>query len=76
LEVAKVLRPNYKPLEITLIKKDKTKNDLRNDLKISPTTIAKLAKNEFISLQVLANICEYLNCTIEDVVTFEDAEGI
>lgn len=69
-----MLKPSYKPLEITLIYKDKTKNNLRNDLKLSPSTIAKMSKNEFISLQVIASICEYLECNIEDVIRFEDEE--
>lgn len=62
------LKPSYKPLEITLIKKDKMKEDLRNDLKISPATLAKMSKGEDVSLRVIIKICEYLECRIEDVI--------
>lgn len=63
-----MLVPSYKPLEITLIKKDKTKMDFRDDLKISTATIAKISKGEYIHLKILAQICEYLECPIEEVV--------
>ncbi|WP_038112152.1 helix-turn-helix domain-containing protein [Tuberibacillus calidus] len=65
-----MLIPSYKPLEITLIKKDKTKSDLRNELGLSPTTIAKIGKNEFISMQIISKICEYLGCNIDEVIEF------
>ncbi|MCY8228721.1 helix-turn-helix domain-containing protein [Bacillus spizizenii] len=62
------LRPSYKPLEITLIKKDKRKIDLRNNLDISSATIAKMSKGEAVSLSVIIKVCEYLECQIHDVV--------
>lgn len=68
------LKPSYKPLEITLIKKDKTKTDLKNDLKISPATLAKISKGENVALSVIMKICEYLDCRIEEVVEFVSAE--
>lgn len=68
------LKPSYKPLEITLIKKDKTKTDLKNDLKISPATLAKISKGENVALSVIKKICEYLECRIEEVVEFVSAE--
>ena len=64
------LIPSYKPLEITLIKRDKLRKHLRDDLQISGTTLAKMSNREFVSLQVIARICEYLNCRIEEVVEF------
>ncbi|MFC0417719.1 helix-turn-helix domain-containing protein [Cytobacillus solani] len=64
------LKPSYKPLEITLIKKDKTKTDLKRDLKISPATLAKMSKGENVALSVIMSICEYLDCPIEEVVEF------
>lgn len=68
------LKPSYKPLEITLIKKDKSKNDLRNDLSISPSTLAKMSKGENVALSVIINICEYLDCKIQEVIELEDKE--
>ena len=36
--------------------------------KISPATLAKLSKDEFVSLDVLVRICELLECNIGDIV--------
>ncbi len=69
------LRASYKPMEITLIRKDKTRTDLKTDLKISPSTLAKMSKGENVALSVIISICEYLECKIEDVVELiEDKE--
>ncbi|WP_371017407.1 helix-turn-helix domain-containing protein [Pseudalkalibacillus sp. JSM 102089] len=69
-----MMKLSYKPLEITLIKNDKTKTDLRNEVKLSPTIIAKIAKGETISLSSIMKICEYLDCDVEDVVEFVKVE--
>ncbi|MCM3730095.1 helix-turn-helix transcriptional regulator [Fictibacillus nanhaiensis] len=69
------LKASYKPMEITLIKKDKTRTDLKRDLKLSPSTLAKMSKGENVALSVIISICEYLECKIEDVVELiEDKE--
>jgi putative transcriptional regulator len=75
---AESIVPSYKPMEITLIKRDKNRSDLRNDLGISPSTLAKMSNEEYVALDIIALICEYLNCNIEEVVQFiakkEDSE--
>lgn len=68
------LRPSYKPMEITLIKRDKKKSDLRNDTDISSATLAKMSKGEIVSLGVIIKICEYLECEINDVVELEEVK--
>jgi putative transcriptional regulator len=67
--------PSYKPMEITLIRRDKKKGDLRNDLGLSPATLAKMSNGEYVALDVIGLICEYLECNVEDVVTFVHKEG-
>jgi len=61
---------SYKPLKISLVVRDKTTADLKNDLGIAPATVAKLNKNEYIALSVIHKICEYLDCPIQEVVEF------
>lgn len=68
------LKPSYKPMEITLIKKDKKKSDLRNDTDISSATLAKMSKGEIVSLGVIIKICEYLECDLQDVVVLEEVK--
>lgn len=64
----KNLAISYKPLWKTMIDKDRAKKDLREELKLSPTIIASLTKNEYVSLKTIENICNYLECEIQDVV--------
>jgi putative transcriptional regulator len=64
------IKPSYKPMEITLIKKDKTRTDLRKELGISPSTLAKMSSGEFVAMDVIGLICEYLDCKVEEVVEF------
>ena len=58
----------YKPLLKLLIDKNITKTQLREQLGISMSTLAKISKNEYISMKVLDDICSLLNCKIEDVI--------
>lgn len=64
------LKPSYKPMQITLIKRDKARKDLIEDLGISPSTLAKMSRGEWIALKKLAEIADYLDCQIEDIVEF------
>lgn len=67
-------KPSYKPLWKTMIDQDKKKGDLLKDLKFSSSTVAKLGNNQFVSMQVLAQLCEYLSVNVEDIVRFEPGE--
>ena len=58
---------SYKPLLKLLIDKNMTKTQLREQLGISMATLAKISKNEYISMKVLDDICSLLNCKIEDI---------
>ena len=59
---------SYKPLLKLLIDKNMTKTQLREQLGISMATLAKISKNEYISMKVLDDICSLLNCKIGDIV--------
>lgn len=59
---------SYIPLNVTLAKKNIKKTKLAKDLRLSSTTLAKFAKNEPIKLEILDRICNYLDCSIEEVV--------
>ena len=59
---------SYKPLLKQLIDKGMTKTQLREKLGISMATLAKISKDEYISMKVLDDICNLLNCKIEDIV--------
>ena len=59
---------SYKPLLKLLIDKNMIKTQLREQLGISMATLAKISKDEYISMKVLDDICNLLNCKIEDVI--------
>ena len=68
---------SYKKLWKLLIDKGMNKGDLAEITGLSPTTISKLSKGENVTTDVLARICQALNCRIEDIVETieEDNDG-
>ena len=63
---------SYKPLLKLLIDRNMKKTDLSNILGLSPTTVAKIAKNERISTENLEKICSYFKCQFSDVIEYVD----
>lgn len=61
----------YKKLFEMLSERKITKMDLKNKLGISSATIAKLSKNEAISMKVIEDICKVLNCQPGDIMHME-----
>lgn len=61
---------SYDKLWKLLIDKHMSKTDLKNASGISFNVLAKLGKNEFVSLESLYKICGILDCNIGDVVDF------
>lgn len=62
---------SYKPLFRLLLEKDMTKTQLRESIGFSTATLAKLSKNEYVSLETIDNICKYFNCKIENVMEYQ-----
>ncbi len=58
----------YNKLLKILIDKKMTKTDLRQQAKISSSTLAKIGKQEMVSSDVLVKICNVLKCDISDIV--------
>lgn len=48
---------SYKPLWRLLLENDMKKTDLLHDPGISTSTLAKLGKDEYVSLEVLDKLC-------------------
>ena len=61
---------SYKPLWRLLLEKDMKKLELRDLVGMSNNTLARLGKNEGVSMDVLERICVSLDCRIEDIVEF------
>lgn len=68
---------SYNGLWKILIDKNLQRKDLKEALKISSSTFAKMSRGETVSMDVLMRLCEYLDCNIGDLVSFvKDNESI
>ena len=69
------MKVNYNKLWKMLIDKKMNKNALRHAVSMSPNTMAKVGRDENVSLDVLVRICEVLKCDIGDIMeVIPDAE--
>lgn len=59
---------SYKKLWKLLIDRDMKKKDLRELASISPSSIAKMGRNENINTEVLVKICCALHCDVGDIM--------
>lgn len=58
-----------------LIDKGMTKTEMRLKADISTTTLAKLGKNETVSMEVLLRICKVLDCNVGDIMDVINEEA-
>lgn len=60
----------YKKLWIMLIQKGITKQQLRHMAELSPATMTKLNKDQYVSMEMLVRVCKSLDCNIGDIVDY------
>ena len=58
---------SYNKLWKLLIDKGMKKYQLREKAQISSNSIAKMGKNEMVSMEVLVKVCNALECNIGDI---------
>ena len=63
---------SYNGLWKLLIDKNMKKVDLMNRIEISSSTMAKMTKEELVSLKVLEKICAELDCDFGDIIHYEN----
>lgn len=66
---------SYDPLWKKLIDVKMNKTELAEKAGIARSTIAKMGKNEIVSLDVIVKICNTLDCGIEDIVSVLPTEN-
>ena len=59
---------SYNKLWTLLIDRNMKKKELGEAAGISNSLIAKLGKNENVTVEVLVKICDALNCNIDDIM--------
>ena len=60
----------YDKLWKLLIDKKMKKTDLIREAKISSNVLAKMGKEESVSLESVGKICSLLNCGVDDILDF------
>jgi DNA-binding Xre family transcriptional regulator len=61
---------SYKPLFRLLLERDMKKTALKDKCGLSLNVIAKLSKNEQISMENLQKLCQSFNCQFSDIVEY------
>ncbi len=62
---------SYDKLWKLLIDKKMNKEELRKRTGMSSTTLARMGKDENISLDVLGRICKELECDVGDIISYK-----
>lgn len=58
----------YNKLWKLLIDKKMNKTTFAKEVGISANTLAKLSKDENVNMAILAKICRYLECSVDDIL--------
>ena len=61
---------DYLRLWKLLLDKGMKKTDLKTEAGISSNVLAKLGKNEYVSMETMEKLCTSLDCNIEDIMEF------
>lgn len=67
---------SFNPLWKMLIDKGMTKENLRIELGLSPSTMAKMGKGEYVSLEVVHRLCERFNCQPGDLIEYVSGQPV
>ena len=59
---------SYNKLFKLLIDKELKKTEFVKEIGISANTLAKLSRNELVSMEVLVRICRYFECSVDDIL--------
>ncbi len=65
------MKISYNKLFNILEQRNITKTELRENIRISTATLAKLSKNELVAMKVIEDICNFLNCQPGDIMEME-----
>lgn len=68
------MRITYKKLWKKIIDLEMTKTQLREKTGISTATLAKLGRDQVVSMEILMKICGILECNIDEICDFIDVK--
>ena len=61
---------SYKKLWILLINRNMKRTEMMKQAGISSVALAKMGKDEPVTMEVLGKICKTLNCQVDDIVEY------
>lgn len=61
------MKISYKKLWVMLAQRETSKQEFKDEIKIASGTMAKLNKEQEVSLSDLLRICEVFDCNIGDI---------
>ncbi|MCU7712990.1 helix-turn-helix transcriptional regulator [Priestia sp. JV24] len=59
---------SFEPLWKLLIEKNMTKEEMRLEIGLSPTTVAKMSKQKNMNTDVIDRICNHFGCSVDQVI--------
>lgn len=66
---------SYNRLWVMLVYKNIKRSQLIKLAGLNATAIAKMGKNQSVSLEVIGKLCEYFRCNVEDIVEYIPESG-
>lgn len=70
-----IMKVNYNGLWKKLIDNKMKKKDLIKNIGISSNIIARMGKEEPVSLETVAKLCNYFSCSIDELISLEGGEN-
>lgn len=67
---------SYKKLFKLMIDRNMKKKDLQNIAGISPASVSKLAKDEYVSMEVIVKVCDALKVDVGDIMEIIHSEKL
>ncbi len=49
--------------------------ELSKKIGIAPSTLTRMRNNEYVAMDVLVRLCDYFNCTLNDIVEINRKEN-
>lgn len=59
---------SYNKLFKLLIDKELKKTEFAKEIGISANTLAKLSRNELVSMEIIVRICRCFECNVDDIL--------
>ena len=66
-----IMAVDYVRLWKLLLDKGMKRTDLKSEAGISSNVLARMGKNEYVSMETMEKICNSLSCNIEDIMEFK-----